>query len=105
MHLHGKSISVSMTKKSTGEKISLIDIPKWDFHWQQFYFYQQPVTVEIGDILNLECTFDNRTEAQPIINGQQVAPQTLRWGEGTLEEMCLNFFYATVEWLKTDVSR
>jgi mono/diheme cytochrome c family protein len=97
MHLHGKSISVSLTKKSTGEKLSLIDIPKWNFHWQQFYFYENAVTVELGDVLNLECTFDNRTEAQPIINGQQVPAKDLTWGEGTLEEMCLNFFYATVE--------
>ena len=94
MHLHGKSLTVDV-EKLDGSKQRVMDIPQWDFHWQQLYFYEDPVEVELGDKLTIECTWDNRPQAQPIVNGRRLEPSTLRWGEGTLEEMCLNFFYAT----------
>jgi mono/diheme cytochrome c family protein len=96
MHLHGTSINVTDAQAS-GDKLTLIEIPKWNFHWQQFYFYEKPIEVKKGDVVTLECNYDNRQEAQPIINGVQVPAKTLTWGEGTLDEMCLNFFYATLE--------
>lgn len=94
MHLHGKSIRVEV-EKLDGSKHVIVDIPEWDFHWQQMYFYEEPFEVEYGDKVTLECEWDNRAHAQPVVNGRLVEPEVLRWGEGTLEEMCLNFFYAT----------
>lgn len=94
MHLHGKSISVEV-EKPDGSKHRVMDIPKWDFHWQQMYFYKKPFELAYGDLVTLECVWDNREHVQPIVNGRQIEAQTLRWGEGTLEEMCLNFFYVT----------
>jgi hypothetical protein len=94
MHLHGASISVKVL--AGDQTTTLIDIPKWDFHWQQFYFFDEAYKVPRGTTVELSCSFDNSPEAQPVINGQPTTPSTLRWGEGTLEEMCLNFFYATL---------
>ncbi len=53
--------------------------------------------IEKGDKVTLSCTFDNTQANQPVINGMQEIPQTLTWGEDTLNEMCLNFFYGTLE--------
>lgn len=93
MHLHGESIKVTQTK---GDEVqTLIDLPAWDFHWQQFYFYEDAITLQRNATIELECRFDNRAAAQPIVNGQPTEPKDLYWGEGTLEEMCLNFFYAS----------
>ena len=71
-------------------------VPEWDFHWQQLYFYDEPIEVVVGDKLRISCTWDNRESNQPIVNGVRRTPQRLTWGEGTLEEMCLNFFYTTL---------
>jgi hypothetical protein len=61
----------------------LIGIPAWDFHWQQMYFYAQPVPVDPYERLQLSCIWDNPT------------PRTVRWGEGTGDEMCLAYLYVT----------
>jgi hypothetical protein len=78
MHTLGRRIVLQR------EEGSLIDIPAWDFHWQQMYFYEQPVqfTSRAGR-LQLTCVWDNPT------------PRTVRWGEGTEDEMCLAYLYVT----------
>ncbi len=78
MHTHGKHITV------TGPSGCLIDIPAWDFHWQQQYFFTQPITVNNGESVGLTCTWDNPTSSP------------LTWGEGTADEMCLSFMYMTL---------
>lgn len=63
----------------------LVDIPRWDFHWQQLYFYSNPggLPIRKGDSVKLTCTWDNTTD------------RTITWGEGTADEMCLNYFYVS----------
>lgn len=78
MHNLGRSIKVSSAK---GE--CFVDIPAWDFHWQQFYFFEQPITFTAGDRRVMTCTWDNPTA------------KTVTWGEGTGDEMCLNYAYVT----------
>lgn len=96
MHLHGTDIEMSGTK-ADGTSYVFVHIPKWQFNWQQLYFFENPITFEAGDSATLSCTFDNTQANQPVINGVQETPTTLVWGEDTLQEMCLNFFYATLE--------
>ena len=93
MHVHGVSISVSVTQ-ADGETM-VIDIPRWDFHWQTGYDLARPLVVKPGDTVHLRCTYDNSPENQPVINGQLQAPKDLHWGEATSDEMCLAFFYTT----------
>ncbi len=80
MHQLGRNIRVEVAQ--TGE--CLVDIPKWDFHWQQFYMLKEPVKVLPGQSRKMTCGWDNPT------------PQTVTWGEGTAEEMCLNYVYVTL---------
>ena len=63
----------------------MIDIPSWDFNWQQFYFYEnsQGMAVKKGTPIKLTCVFDNPTTS------------SVTWGESTTDEMCLNYFYTT----------
>jgi hypothetical protein len=82
MHLHGTSISVSLARPS-GETV-LVDIPRWDFHWQGGYVFASPERLSVGDTLKLRCVYDNSSGTVP-----------LRWGEGTADEMCLAFLYFT----------
>jgi hypothetical protein len=85
MHLLGKSIQTSIDGKP------LIDIPAWDFHWQQSYFFQKPVVVRGNQSIFLECHYDNSAENQPFVNGMRQKPRDVSWGEGTFDEMCLTF--------------
>jgi len=94
MHLHGTEIKVSIEHPGGGSTCA-IDIPQWNFHWQQFYYYQQPILVGPGDIVRLECTYDNSADNQPVINGVRAQPAPLMWGEATTDEMCLNYLYFT----------
>lgn len=78
MHTLGKRITI------TGEgNACLVDIPRWDFHWQQQYFRPQPFRVSRGGTITMSCTWDNPTS------------RTVRWGEGTDDEMCFAYIYAT----------
>jgi len=77
MHTKGRRVTV---KARNG---CLVDIPSWDFHWQQAYFFSTPVPISVSDPLSLSCTWDNPTGT------------AVTWGEKTTDEMCLNYFYAT----------
>ncbi|HEX8705522.1 MAG TPA: hypothetical protein VF815_42200, partial [Myxococcaceae bacterium] len=80
MHTLGKRIRV---ENSTSQQC-FVNIPRWDFHWQQLYFFEQPIPVAAGSTLKLTCTWDNFSN------------RTVTWGEGTEDEMCINYFYVTV---------
>lgn len=89
MHLLGTSIEVSVERAAGPE--CLVDIPAWDFHWQQQYTFTEALDVKKGDRITVECTYDNSLANQPDVNGSQKMPETVRWGEGTLDEMCLSY--------------
>ena len=93
MHLLGTQIGVRHKSIADGEDTCLVDIPDWDFNWQQFYWYEQDNYVPLmpGDEFELTCVYDNSASNQPVVNGEQLSPKNVVWGEGTLDEMCLNY--------------
>jgi hypothetical protein len=93
MHLLGQSISVSVVR--AGIETVLIDVPRWDFHWQGSYELQTPALVHPGDQLKVSCTWDNSPQNQPEVHGVRAPPHEVTWGEKTTDEMCLGFLYAT----------
>lgn len=49
------------------------------------YFYDSDgITVPKGSEVKYTCTWDNSTG------------RTIRWGDGTEDEMCIAFFYTTL---------
>lgn len=84
-HMHQLGKRAQVTLERNGEQTCLIDIPNWDFHWQQMYFYDatQGMALVAGDKITLTCTWSNPTG------------ETVTHGEGTGDEMCLSGFYAT----------
>lgn len=88
MHLLGRKQTVSLDDGPV-----LLDIPRWDFNWQLPYAFQTPYELRPQDTLQITCEFDNSASNQPILDGQRQAPRDVRWGEGTNDEMCLNFLY------------
>jgi mono/diheme cytochrome c family protein len=90
MHVLGESMSLRH-HKSGGDNACVLDIPKWDFDWQQSYKFPADDLVEVqpGDSLELECVYDNSPENQAVIDGEKLTPRDVTWGEGTTDEMCL----------------
>ena len=76
MHLLGKRIRMELL--AGGATTCLVDVPAWQFHWQQMYFYDTAggISLPSGAQLRITCTWDNP------------GTQTVRFGEGTAEEMC-----------------
>ena len=64
MHTKGRRVTV----KSGND--CLVDIPSWDFHWQQSYFFSTPLPISVGTQLSLSCTWDNPTGA-PVTWGRR----------------------------------
>lgn len=90
-HLHELGSSSSMRiKRAGGETTCLVDIPKWDFDWQGFYNLKSKVVVNPGDLIELECHWDNTAENQPPLpDGTIPPPRFVSWGDQTRDEMCL----------------
>jgi hypothetical protein len=95
MHMLGRQLQVESTAMD-GTRTCLMNTPDWNFHWQQFYFYEEPVRITPDDTIRIRCRYDNSAANQPVVDGVQQTPREVRWGEGSLDEMCLNFFYVTI---------
>ena len=97
MHYLGKNIKVVINPDNPEKRKVLLEIPRWDFHWQGFYWLKEPITVNPGDTVRVSCSFDNSQKNQPYLNGEQQKPRYIVWGESTGEEMCLSFIQATIK--------
>ena len=82
MHTLGRTLRVEGIRD--GARTCIVDVPRWDFHWQQLSFYAQPYVVRRGDSVAIRCTYDTTSRTS-----------VTRWGEGTDDEMCLSYFYIT----------
>ena len=96
MHYLGKSIKLELNPRDPKRRQVLLEIPRWDFHWQGFYWLEQPMRISLGDTFRITCEFDNGPENQPWLDGRQRAPRYTVWGEGTEEEMCLAYVQTTL---------
>ncbi len=92
MHLLGKSLRGEVERQS-GEKSCLLDIPRWDFGWQQAYRFLpgEELVLSAGDRVRLSCEYDNSAANQPVVGGTRLEPRRVSWGEGTTDEMCLMY--------------
>ncbi|AKF06514.1 hypothetical protein [Sandaracinus amylolyticus] len=84
MHTLGRQLQVDHIANAGAEQC-LIDVPRWDFNWQLAYFYEEPIRISSLDSMRITCTYDTSER-----------DETVTWGEGTQDEMCLNFFYAVI---------
>ena len=48
-----------------------------------------------GDQLLITCHWDNSAANQPWVDGKQLMPRDVDWGESTTDEMCLGLFYVS----------
>ncbi len=91
MHLLGRDIAMSV-KFPDGREQELIKIDDWDFNWQYSYFFDKPLDLPKGSVLNVVSHFDN-SDSNP--RNPNKPPKKVRWGEATTDEMCIGFLAVT----------
>lgn len=98
MHMHqlGQSAFLKVHRADGGTEC-VVDIPRWDFHWQLSYTLAKPVVINPGDQLEVSCTWDNTQTNQPVIDGMQAMAVDRNWGARTQDEMCVGGIYVTEE--------
>ncbi|KFE64416.1 hypothetical protein [Hyalangium minutum] len=84
MHTLGTRARLEVLRQAGGTEC-LLDIPRWNFSWQNSYRLREPRELMPGDRLTVECHWDNSAPG---------AVDT-HWGEGTHDEMCLGILYMT----------
>lgn len=93
MHLLGKSMTVTATLPD-GSLKTLIDIPNWNYNWQDEYYYERPFKLPAGTRLDVDAVFDNSAENP---SNPSSPPQRVTWGDGTTDEMLFCFFLLSAE--------
>ncbi|MBI2825384.1 MAG: redoxin domain-containing protein [Planctomycetia bacterium] len=87
MHLRGKSFHYEAIYPD-GSKETLMNMPRYDFNWQNSYIFQDMKTLPKGTTLHCTAHFDNSENnlANPNPN------ETVRWGDQTWEEMMIGWY-------------
>ena len=87
MHLLGREATVE-ARFPNGQRRQLIRIDDWDFRWQGNYFYNEPITLPAGTVVEMTAYYDNSLNNP---KNPSNPPVMVRWGERTVDEMCLTF--------------
>lgn len=89
MHMLGTKFNITVDPGEEDE-MCLIDIPNWDFDWQGFYMYEEPMVIPSYAEVEMYCEYDNSADNQ----APGRTPQDVYWGDGTYDEMCLGVIVA-----------
>lgn len=67
-----------------GEELTLIDIPEWDFNWQDDYRYSEPVSLPAGTTIVKEFAYDNSADNP---RNPSDPPRRVLYGSNSDDEM------------------
>ena len=84
MHYRGKSFRFTAHYPDLTEEI-LLDVPRYDFNWQNAYFLAEPKRIPAGTKIQMVAHYDN--SADNLLNPDPTA--TVFWGDQTWQEMML----------------
>ena len=92
MHLRGKAFQIEAIDPD-GKSQLLLNVPRYDFNWQNCYVFAEPLNIRGGTKLKSTATYDNSESnlANPDPS------QTVHWGDQTWEEMLVAQFEAVLE--------
>jgi tetratricopeptide (TPR) repeat protein len=82
-HYRARHVRGTATLPDGSSKL-LIDIPDWDFRWQQVYRFVAPVRLPKGTTIAMQYEYDNSAD-----NPRNVTqpPQRVVWGQRSADEM------------------
>ena len=89
MHLLGHDIKAYATGPAN-DTLKFINIPRWDFHWQDFYFFDHLKHLPTGYTIKGKGVYDNTDQN---IHNPNTPPQTVYVGYNTTDEMFIIYFH------------
>jgi mono/diheme cytochrome c family protein len=92
MHLRGKSFQYRLTYPDGTSKV-ILSVPKYDFNWQSYYLFKEPVLAPKGSRVDCIAYFDN----SPNNKYNPDPTKEVRWGDQTWEEMMIGWMSYTLE--------
>lgn len=81
MHQRGRKMMIELVDGN--ESRCAGDVQRWDFAWQLYYFYAEPLKITPSTTLRVTCEYNTLGDTDPVLPG---------WG--TMNEMCLAGVYA-----------
>ena len=87
MHLRGKSMRFE-AEYPDGRREVLLDVPRYEFDWQNLYVLAEPKPMPEGTILHCEGHFDNSSNNPNNPNPRRM----VTFGEQTNDEMFVGYF-------------
>ena len=94
MHLLGESIKTYAITPE-GDTVKFVNIPEWDFDWQDFYWFKYMQHMPNGSDLHAEGVYDN-TPGNP--HNPNDPPIEVGPGLNTTDEMFLVYFHIMEYW-------
>ncbi len=94
MHLRGKAYRYELIRGDGSEEV-ILDVPRYDFKWQLWYEFKEPLVIRPGDKLRGRAWYDN-SKGNPANPDPTVA---VKWGDQSFEEMQIGFF----DWIPEQV--
>ena len=91
MHLRGKSFRYTLQVAGNPDEV-VLDVPEYDFNWQNAYNLQTPRTIRKGSRMSCVAHFDNSENNLANPDPDEV----VRWGDQTWEEMMIGYFDVAV---------
>jgi hypothetical protein len=92
MHLRGKDFRYEAVYPA-GESETLLNVPKYDFSWQFFYYLKEPKILPKGTRIDCVAHFDNSPN-----NAANPAPEEeVKWGDQSWEEMMIGWFEIAID--------
>ncbi len=87
MHIRGKSFRYEATYPD-GKHEVLLDVPRYDFNWQNSFILAEPKMIPKGTKLLCTASYDNSAE-----NPYNPDPtKTIAWGPQTWDEMMIGWY-------------
>ncbi len=90
-HLRGARWKYTL-EKPDGTSEVILDVPRYDFNWQTYYFFATPLEVPAGAKLKSMAWYDNSTGNK----SNPDAAKDVKWGDQTWEEMQYTGFLYSV---------
>jgi peroxiredoxin/mono/diheme cytochrome c family protein len=90
MHVRGKAFRYTAIYPD-GEREVLLDVPHYDFNWQNSYEFAEAKRMPKGAKIFCEAWYDN--SENNLANPDPT--KSVRWGDQTWEEMMIGYFSAT----------
>jgi hypothetical protein len=88
MHLRGKAFRF-IAAYPDGRKEILLDVPKYDFNWQNIFQLSKPRLMPKGSVLRCVAHFDN--SENNLVNPDPT--KSVHFGEQTFDEMMVGMYY------------